>query len=537
MTHSVDPNLNPPNDAFASIWRNILLFAEHTWLSYNSVSQPDHEESVKQLRVKDGRADSASLEIEDVMNRSLSQLADQIHIPENTLVVFNSLNWQRDAIVETDLLEHPKLVDLTTQKEVPLQILYKKQSFLHVRFLAKDLPPVGYKCFSISYGETGPPEPVRTNGSVVENSFYRVTLDPESGAVKSIFDKQLQREIVDSASPYRFGQYLYVTGGDGDTQMVNPFPALPPGQLTVHSSSHGKVLGVENLPWGQSIRLSSSNVNTPSIETEILLFTDQKKIEFRLRIHKDYTNDKEGVYISFPVAATNPEFHFATQQDWVNPARNLMKGGSLEWFNVQQWMAVGDPNLVVGIVPLDTPLASFGDINRGKWPGEFKAATGTIFSYAMNNYWHTNYRAGQSGDFVFRYAVTSGPRLDGGGLTHLGFDEMRPAEVNYVVSQDKVGNPARPLAPTGTSFLTVGGDDIALVTWKKAQDGKGSILRLQETSGQPAQTTIMLPHTTLASANLCSGVEENLRSLPVQNNTIHLSFKPFEVLTVRFETN
>ncbi len=537
VTHSVDPNLNPPNDAFASIWRNIILFAEHTWLSYNSVSQPDHDESVKQLRVKDGRADSASLEIEDVMNRSLSQLADLIHIPENTLVVFNSLNWQRDAIVEADLFEHPKLVDLATQKEVPLEILYQRQNFLHVRFLAKDVPSVGYKCFSISYGETGPAEPVRTNDSVVENSFYRVTLDPESGAVKSIFDKQLQREIVDSGSPYRFGQYLYVTGGDGDTQIVNPFPALPPGQLTVHPSSHGKVLGVENLPWGQSIRLSSSNVNTPSIETEILLFTDQKKIEFRFRIHKDYTNDKEAVYISFPVAATNPEFHFATQQDWVNPARNLMKGGSLEWFNVQQWMAVGDPNLVVGIVPVDTPLASFGDINRGKWPGEFKPASGTIFSYAMNNYWHTNYRAGQSGDFVFRYAVTSGSRLDGGGLTHLGFDEMRPAEVNYVVSQDKAGNPARPLAATGTSFVAIGGHDVALVTWKKAQDGKGTIMRLQETAGQAAETTIVLPQAALRSAQLCSGVEDNLRSVAVANGVIHLTFKPFEVLTVRIETN
>ncbi len=537
VTHSVDPNLNPPKEAFADIWRNIILFAEHTWLSYNSVSQPDHDESVKQLRVKDGRADTASLQIEDVMNRSLSQLADQIHIPENTLVVFNSLNWQRDAVVETDLFEHPRLVDLTTQKEVPLQILYQKQNFLHVRFLAKDLPSVGYKCFSISYGQNGPPAPAPTNDSVVENSFYRVTLDPESGAVKSIFDKQLQREIVDSASPYRFGQYLYVTGGDGDTQMVNPFPALPPGKLTVHPSSHGKLLGVETLPWGQSIRLSSSNVNTPSIETEILLFADQKKIEFRLRIHKNYTNDKEGVYISFPVAATNPEFHFATQQDWVNPVRNLMKGASLEWLNVQQWMAVNDSNLAVGIVPVDTPLASFGDINRGKWPGEFKPMTGAIFSYAMNNYWHTNYRAGQSGDFVFRYAVTSGPRLDGSGLSHLGFDEMRPPEVNYVVSQDKAGNPDRPLAAAGTSFLSFDGHDVALVTWKKAQDGNGSVMRLQETAGQPTETTITLPRADIKSAYLCSGVEENLRPLPVENSAVHLTFKPFEVLTVRFQTN
>jgi hypothetical protein len=533
VTHSVDQNLNPPIDAFADIWRNIILFAEHTWLSYNSVSQPDHDESVKQIRVKDGRAETASEEIEDVMNRSLSQLANDIHIPANTLVVFNSLNWQRDAIVETDLFEHPTLVDLTTRKEVPLQILYQKEHFLHVRFLAKDLPPVGYKCFSLSYAETGTAAPPNETASTIENSFYRVTVDTESGAVKSIYDKQLAREIADTNSPYKFGQYLYVTGGDGDTQMVNPFPALPPGQLEVHPSSHGKVVRVSHLPWGESVVLASSDVNTPSIQTEVLLFNDQKKIDFRFTVHKEYTNDKEGVYFAFPVAAANPEFHFATQQDWVNPSHDLMKGASLEWFNVQQWMAVGDSKMAVGIVPLDASLASFGDINRGKWPGDFKPASGTLFSYAMNNYWHTNYRAGQGGDFVFRYSLTSGPKLDGGELTRQGLEEMRPAELDYVVSQDKAGNPERPLPAEGNSFLETTGKNVALVTWKRAEDGKGSILRLQEISGQAGSTAVHFPHFEVESAHLCSGVETNLRELPVNQGSIQLSFKPFEVLTIR----
>ncbi len=379
VTHSVDPDLNPPAGAFTDIWRNIVLFAEHTWLSYNSVSQPDHDESIKQLRVKDGRAETASLEIEDVTNRSLSQLADQIHIPANTLVVFNSLNWRRDGVVETDLFEHPKLVDLTTHQEVPLEVLYEKQHFLHVRFLAKDLPAVGYKCFSIMYGSDGPPAIPKSNETTIENGFYRLSVDRESGALKSIYDKQLQREIVDSGSPYKFGEYLYVTGGDGDTQMINPFPALPPGKLAIHTASQGKFLGVEKMPWGQSILLTSSSLNTPEIQTEILLFNDEKKIEFRYHVHKDFTTAKEGVYFAFPVAASSPEFSFANQQGWVDPGHDLMKGGSLEWFNVQQWMAVHDRNLAVGIVPLDASLASFGDINRGKWPGEFHPKTATIF--------------------------------------------------------------------------------------------------------------------------------------------------------------
>jgi len=164
------------------------------------------------------------------MDRSLSQLADRIHVPADTLVVFNSLNWRRNAVVETDLPPNPKLVDLTTREEVPLQVLFEKENFLHVRFIAKDLPAVGYKCFSVSYDASMAPKNKLPNESAIENPFYRITVDRATGSVSGIYDKQLQHELVDAASPYKFGEYVYVTGGDGDTQMINPFPALPPGE-------------------------------------------------------------------------------------------------------------------------------------------------------------------------------------------------------------------------------------------------------------------------------------------------------------------
>jgi alpha-mannosidase len=315
--------------------------------------------------------------------------------------------------------------------------------------------------------------------------------------------------------------------------MINPFPALPPGDLKVHAASQGKFLGVEQMPWGQSIRMSSSTINTPEVETEVLLFNDQKRMEFRYRVHKQYTNNKEGAYFAFPVKVSNPDFSYATQQAWINPTHDLMKGGSLEWFNVQQWMAVHDSNLAVGIVPLDASLASFGDINRGAWPGTFTPKTGTIFSYVMNNYWHTNYRAGQGGDFTFRYALTSGSQIDGGSLTRLGLDEMRPAELDYVVRQDKVGDPVRPLPAEGRGLLETDGQDVALITWKLAEDGNGTILRLQETAGKPTDTALHFSHTQIKSAQLCSGVEDDLQNLPVEGNRIPVSLKPFGVVTIR----
>jgi alpha-mannosidase len=284
--------------------------------------------------------------------------------------------------------------------------------------------------------------------------------------------------------------------------------------------------------------LKSATTNTPSIETEILLFDNEKKIDFRYRLHKTYTTAKEGVYLAFPVAATNPSFAYAPQLGWLDPAHDLMKGASLEWFNIQHWMAVSDANASVGVVPLDAPLANFGDINRGKWPEQFQPASGTLFSYVMNNYWDTNYRAGQSGDFTFRYSVTSAPKLDGAALTHLAMDEMRPVEINYVVSQDKAGNPARPLPATGQGFLETDGPGISLVTWKQAEDGQGTILRFAETTGKPTEATVRLRNAKVTSASLSSGVEETLTPLTLATDgTIHLAFKPFQVLTVRMATN
>jgi hypothetical protein len=411
------------------------------------------------------------------------------------------MNWRRDALVETDLFENPRLTDLTTQQEVPLQILYEKEKFLHVRFLAKDLPSVGYKCFRIEYGKQARPKPPVVAERPIETSFYKITVAEESGAVASIYDKQLQRELVDANSAYKFGQYVYVMGGDrntaagnwqtvlayGGTKIIKSFLTLPRAELSVHAASNGKFLRTEHQPWGSSIMLTSSAVNTPVIETEILLFDNEKKIEFHYRLHKNYTTAKEGVYFAFPVALATPAFAYAPQQGWLDPAHDLMKGASLEWFSVQHWMAAYDSNVAVGIVPLDAPLASFGDINRGKWPEHFQPVSGTMFSYVMNNYWDTNYRAGQEGAFTFRYAITSAAKLDGGALTHLGMEEMRPVELDYVVSQDKAGNPARPLPAAGEGFLETNGAGISLITWKAAEDGNGTIVRLAETNGKPTE--------------------------------------------------
>ena len=151
----------------------------------------------------------------------------------------------------------------------------------------------------------------------------------------------------------------------------------------------------------------------------------------------------------------------------------------------------------------------------------------------MNNYWHTNYRAGQGGTFTFRYVITSAEHLDPAALTRMGLESMEAPAVDVVANQEKVGNPDEPLPAEGTSFLEINAPNVALVTWKLAEDGKGTILRFQETAGQASEVTVQLPHTNIRSANLCNAVEDNLHDLDVAGNLIRLTIHPHEVLTVR----
>ncbi|HET8638504.1 MAG TPA: polysaccharide lyase family protein, partial [Acidobacteriaceae bacterium] len=535
--HSLGLGFHAPKAELDSAWRNIVLYSEHTWTGGMSVTQPDMDRVVAELAFKDNHAVQAGFELEDIGKRAMGQIADQIHVPANSLVVFNALNWKRSVLIETDLRKHEHLIDLSTGREIPAEVLWRKEGFTRARFIIPDVPAMGYKCLHFQLGDADVPDQKQvSHQTTIENRFYRVRIDPQTGSIQSIFDKQLNREIVNESSPYRFGQYLYVTGGDGDTRIIHSDPGLPVPKLTIHAAHDGKYLRTTKTPWGDSIVLESSDVNTPLVRLEVLLFDNEKKIELNYTVEKQYSAAKEGVYFAFPVAVAQPHFSFDLQQGWIDPSVDLMKGGSAEWFTVQHWMAVHDQGLAVAIVPIDAPMATFGDIVRGTWPDKFSAKSSTLFSYPMNNYWHTNYQAGQSGELRFRYVLTSSSHFAPAAFTRLGWESMEPLEMNRVIPPDKVGNPARPLPASGASFLEVDGNDVVLTDWKLAENGKGTIVRLEEIGGNATEATIRVPRRQLRAATLCNAVEDDLHELEVQSNAVHVNLKPYQVVTLRLQT-
>ena len=530
----VDPRIQPEAEVLKRLWNNMVLYDEHTWGADRSVSNPKSQETVDQWVIKEGFASDAKKDVDYVLRRGLVALADSIYDPKGTLLVFNPLSWCRSNLVEVDLDKGLELVDLATNLTIPYELLSTGPEYRHVRFLAQDVPAVGYKSYALREAKAAPPAPHSTPEEAIENQYYRVVVDPESGAVKSIIDKELNKELINTSSPYRFDQYLYVTGADKTpNRLLQYSSAWPVPELSIHGAGSGRLLSVAHEPFGVVARLESSAINTPRIETEIILLDGQKKIEFINRVHKTEVYTKEGVYFVFPFSMDHPQFRYEIQNGFVDPAHDQLPGAGKEWFSVQHWVAAQQGVLTAAIVPVDAPLVTLGDIVRGTWPTEFGQRAGTIFSYVMNNYWDTNYAASQGGDFTFRYVLTSGNDLRPAFLSRLGREEMSPLEVNQITSQDKAINSPRPLDSAKSSFLHVDQPDVELVTWKMAEDGNGTILRFLEMGGKESTVDVQTPLLDVEFAWMSDALERKQGPLATSSHGFKFSVRPFQIVTVR----
>ena len=531
----VNPRLAPNRDELASMWSNIVLMDEHTWTSWNSVSDPDSSEAIEQLRVKDSRATTAAALRDDVLRSSMASLADSIAAGVDSIIVFNPLSWQRSGEVTIDLDRGMEIADRRTGQTVPFLVVHDGENFQRVEFLANDVPGAGYKVYILRHSQTPVPAPQTSAATTIESPFYRVELDPASGAVRSIFDKQLQRELVDPASPWRFGQCLYVTGGDQEPNSILQYRAVSPQpKLNVHPASAGRLVSVERTPSGWLARLESSALNVPHITTEIRLFDSEKKIEFVENLDKQEEMKKEALYFAFPFAMNHPRFQYEIQNGVVDPAKDMYPGAGREWFSVQHWVSVEQDGLAGTLMPLDTPLVTLGDINRGAWPTEFGQRPGAIFAYAMNNYWHTNYRAEQGGKFRFRFVVTSASTTDPPALSRMGWEEVTPLEQDQIRSQDKALNLPSPLDGRDGRFLILDDPDLLFDTWKPAEDGNGTILRLIDLGGTARTVGVMVPLLTLSQVFATDAVERDLKALPLDGaGKFQVEIHPHAIVTLR----
>ena len=521
LAKASDATMRTPQARLDRAWENMLLYDEHTWGSQYSIKEPSSDPVQRQWAIKAGFANDASAQAKKLLAHGLARLTSRINVPAGSVVVFNPSGRERTGVVHVDLARDERIQ--LHGKPVPQQVVSHDVVRLQtVVFLAEDVPAGGYRTYDVVPRESreSVASSIRCEGNQIENAHYRVVFDPESGGIASLLDKRRNRERVDRDSPYMLGQMIYAVGGHAGGRSPEPT------EVKLRTFQEGHV--VPDAAVFSSMKSTGWIEGFPEIETEVVLYEQLDRVDFIYRFRKKLTYDKEALYIAFPFAGQNPRFRYEVGGGHIRPNEDHFPGACRDWFAVQRWITVHSDEGAVVWTPVDTPLVTLCNMTPGHWLDELPITNGTIFAYVMNNYWYTNYKAGQDGEFEFRFSLTSDDAIDPAAASVFGESVVQPMRaVRKRSGRDDAAWPPE------MSFCCVKPPNVMLTAIKPADDGDGLIVRVRETAGRKADATVELGFDNIEQVWQCDLVERNQKPLSMKDRTVRFKIKANAITTLR----
>jgi alpha-mannosidase len=449
---SLHPERRDVRDTLAAAWRNVALFDEHTWGAHNSIAEPDSPFVLSQWRVKKQYALDAERQSSALMAGLLAPAGEG-----NDVEVINTLSWTRTGLITLGRKESAAGDRVTDDrgKPVPSQRLNTGE----LVFLANDLPPVGGKRFSLLPGKASAFGGVTATGNTLKSSLLSLALDPSTGAIRSLRTKE-GRECVDTAGGGGANRYLYVAGFD---------PAA------AKENSGARLEIVERGPLVGRLRVTSQAPGTRSLVQEITLVNGSPRVALRTTIDKLPIRTKEGVHVAFPFLVPGGTIRMDGGWGVLKPESDQLPGACRDFLSAGRWADLSGKDHGVTLTLSESPLVELGKMTDETpssklyriWRTTLAPGT-TIYSYVMNNYWHTNSAAYQDGPASIHYSVIPHGAFDAAATYRAGVEESQPLLVRRARAGER-----------GTSSLfRVESPDVAVTSLMPSRDGKAIMIRL-----------------------------------------------------------
>jgi hypothetical protein len=380
------PESYPAAD-YEAAWRNVVLYDEHTWGAHNSVSEPDLPFVKEQWKIKQRFALEA-----DSLSRAL--LSKVFIAPTNAgqneiaIDVYNTHSWPRTDLVLLSR-EQSSVGDLVVDEKgirVPSQRLSTGELAVRV----ENLPPLSAARFFVKKGRADNRGEARASANGLENNLISLSVNSQTGTIASLRWKTSGAQLVDESTGFGLNQYLYVPG-------KNPDGAQRVTNVKVRIKEQGNLVA--------SLLVEAEAPGCKRYASEIRLIDGIGRVDIANEIDKLAVREKEGVHLAFPFNIPNGQVRYDVANAVVRPETDQLIGACKNFFSVQSWVDISNAERGVTWATLDAPLVEIGAITAEQpWLKSIQLAP-AIYSYVMNNYWHTNYKADQEGLVRFRYSL------------------------------------------------------------------------------------------------------------------------------------
>jgi alpha-mannosidase len=524
-------------------WEPVLFNQAHDLMSGTMVDKV----YLETIRGYEFSQDIGNAQIDAEINAIAGRM--DTHVEGIPIVVFNTLGWARTDLAQVEVGSigpnvHGLRLRDSSGADVPVQFLdtlrYDDGSLKDVKiaFIAHDVPAFGYAVYQVTPSETEPSADKKQGGSPagstwhtdvgsIENEYYRVSFDLWTGAIKELYDKAANWDVLGGrpgnivAREEDGGDFweLYGTLNGGRlTKMIRKTGLPDPAKAHFSNDQVGGSGATAPGPAYSEFSLDHP-FGEGSFATTVRIYSGMRRIDVHTQL---VNNDKYVRYrVLFPTSIENGRRFDEIPFGAIERPRE-------QEFPAQYWVDYSNGSKGLAL------------LNRGL-PGN-SVAGGTLLLSLMRSARITAYpfvggfEPGVSSDLGLELGVERS--FDYALVPHAG--DWRDAavykagwEFNHPLLARKVSAHAGG-SPRRWGLLEISPSNIVASALMPGRDGS-VMLRIYEASGKPANGVEIKFHVPVSSAFETNLLGHEIRPLPAAQDTLHLDLRPFEIKTLKLK--
>jgi alpha-mannosidase len=463
--------------------------------------------------------DFVRLQTELVSSQALHAIASQIETKGNgvPVLVVNPLAWERTDLVSINVqLPEPakgQLSILNSRGEPqPFQVLSNNAALNTYQLLTevRDVPSLGYEVLHVASGGSAMPTDLKVEGFSLENALLRVSVDPKTGCISSIYDKKSKFETIAANS---CGNELIAfkdTPKDYDAWNIDADFEQQFTRLDMVDS----VEVVEKGPLRATIRVIRNWQKSKFVQ-DISLYAGLNRVDVSNEI--DWHETHILLKAAFPLAATSGEATYEIPYGSIERPTTRNNRFEAAKFEVPalRWADLGARD------------HGFSLINESKYGYDAK---GNVLRMSLLRSPTWPDPGADRGHHSFSYSL-----YPHSGDWKQALTVRRGYEFNYKLSAMQTESHQGTLPPSH-SFVATRQENIILTAMKKTEDGNGLLLRFYEWGGKDGESQLTIPPgaTGATLTNLMEEPEGSGLSLSLQGtNQLTVPVHPFEIVSIR----
>jgi alpha-mannosidase len=505
-------------------WEPILFNQTHD-LASGTMNDHTYFDTIRQYEVARGMTDN-------LLASGWKNFAAHIDTSGDgaAIIIFNPQGWLRTDSVDVDVgFTQPqfgiRVLD-PAGRAVPYQATTVEKygdgalERLKLTFVATDVPAIGYAVYRAVPSSSCATADVTSDATNpnIENEFYRVTVDPKTGAMTGIFDKSLNQEMLSGAAnvvsrisdkgdlwtlyhPLDGGQYL-------PTLDKQPVPTTPNAVLSTE-------FGEKNGTFRRGPVFEEFEVEHPfdkgMFSTKIRLTRGVKRIAIETQLVNQTGHVRYQVLFPTTIARGDnvQEVAFGA----------IERPLGIE-YPAQNWVDTSAARQGVALLNFAMP----GNVN----------ADGTLMLSLLRSVTEGDYNGGDQSNTgleinvprTFRYAL----------VPHAGgWRSARLAQAGEDFASPLIAMKAEPhkgLLPKVWQGLSCSSPNVVLSSIQPGDNGV-TLVRFYESTGRPAMGVRLHFGPKVVSAELSDLLGDSHGDLRVERNAVTLDLHGFEIKTIK----